>query len=367
MMKTFISIIAICSMVLAGSQPARQILDREEKIQKLDHRKDKLLDALVKINTKNKKLTYDLDKLTKEKEMLEVDLEQNIKEIKSISAKLIETRKMLTERIKTLGKIKGENILKSMLMFPKISQIEKNIKMMGIIAAYDVTSVQDYYNDRIKLKDKIEKSKNRIASIKELGASISAKKDKLDQEYLVKAKFLDSIKKSRILNISELKKLKNKHRDLNIDDSGILDFLTSNSLLTQKGNLLSPINGKIEEKFGFQNYEDYSSFKNLGVFIGSNLNQKVNAIYTGKVIELGFLNGLGTFLILDHGDNYYSIYGNIKELKVKKGDLAKTGQVIAKADDQYIDHQTGLYFELRHYSKVLNPQQWIGGWNEAGN
>lgn len=367
MIIKFLFILLIALGAIAENESAEALLLRQKKILQLEKKQNQILQALIKINTKNKKLTYELDKISKEKELLEVSLEKNIKEIKSISTKLSDTRKMLTERVKTLGRFNGENILKSMLMFPKLSQIEKNIKMMGVIAAYDITSIQEYYNDKISLKEKIDKSRKRIAAIEELGKDIEKRKINLDFEYKTKSAFLEKIKKSKIFKISELKKIRSNNAALNIDDSGVLDFLTTESLADKKGKLISPIKGTISEKFGFQSFEDYSSFKNLGVFVTSELNQSVSSIYNGQVVEHGNLKGLGNYLIVDHGDNYYSVYANLKEIKVKKGDLIKTGQAIAQVDEQYIDNQSGLYFELRHYSKVLNPHLWIGGWNEATN
>jgi septal ring factor EnvC (AmiA/AmiB activator) len=82
-------------------------------------------------------------------------------------------------------------------------------------------------------------------------------------------------------------------------------------------------------------------------------------------VQKSQINGLGEFLILDHGDNYYSVYGNLKDIQVNLGDTIKTGQVMAKADQKYLNKDSGLYFEIRHYSNVLNPEQWIGGWDEA--
>lgn len=342
---------------------AEDVLIKQKKIEQLDAKKNQIIRALIKINTKNKKLNYELEKLTKEKELVEMNLKANLQDIKSITTKLTDTRRMLTERIKTLSKFKGENILKSMMMFPKLSQIEKNIKMMGAIASYDMISIQEYYNDKIILKEKIEKSKKRIATLEELTKSIEDKRQDLENEYSTKSAFLEKIKKSRIFNANQLKNLYSNSTDVN--DSGVLDFLTTTSLREMRGKLFAPIKGSINEKFGYHNEAEFSAFKNMGVFIGSEPDQKVSSIYLGKVIEKNHIKGLGEFLIVDHGENYYSVYGNLKEVSVKVGDVVQAAQVIAKVDQRYINNQTGLYFELRHYSNVLNPQQWIGGWDES--
>lgn len=353
------SIIRLVLIILIFVQ-VKSVADTQDE---LDVKQKQIIKALMKINTKSKKLNFDLDKLTKEKDLVEMSLKSNQQEIKAITSKLTETRRTLTERIKTLSKFKGENILKSMMMFPKLSQIEKNIKMMGLIAAYDMTSIQEYYNDKISLKEKIDKSKKRIATLEELSKNIEDKKKDLDRDYQVKTNFLEKIKKSKMFNQTQLTRINKANSD--VDDSGVLDFLTKQSLAPEKGKLAAPVSGKVLEHFGYHNIEEFSSFKNSGVFIHADQNQKVSAIYQGRVVQKSQINGLGEFLILDHGDNYYSVYGNLKEIQVNLGDMIKTGQALAKVDQKYLNNDSGLYFEIRHYSNVLNPEQWIGGWDEA--
>lgn len=329
----------------------------------LDIKQKQIIRALVKINTKSKKLNFELDKLNKEKDLVEMSLKSNQQDIKNITLKLSETRKSLTDRIKTLSKFKGENILKSMMMFPKLSQIEKNVKMMGLIAAYDMTSLQEYYNDKILLKEKLDKARKRLASLEELSKNIEEKKKDLDRDYQVKVSFLEKIKKSKIFNQAQLSQINKANTE--VDDSGVLDFLTKQSLAGEKGKLIAPVAGKLFEHFGYKNSEEFSSFKNTGVFVLTEKNQKVAAIYPGRVVQKSQINGLGDFVILDHGDNYYSVYGNLKEVQVNVGDIIKMGQALAKVDQKYLNFDAGLYFEIRHYSNVLNPEQWIGGWDEA--
>lgn len=353
------------SFTSQGEEKVNQLYNStKSKIEELDRKQDQIVNALIKINIKTKKMTYEIDKLAKEKELLEIGLEKNIQVIKETSAKMSETRKEFVNKFKMLNRFKGEDILKTALMFPKLSQIEKNAKMMGLIAANDIISIQEYFEGKAKLKEKILFSKKKIVDLNTITKDIEQKKLNLESEYKSKTSFLEKIKKSTLFSLSRLEKFKKNKKDSNLNDSGVLDFLTSESLAEKKGKILSPIEGRIIETYGYQEKETNAYLNNSGVFVSASENQPVRSIYQGLVIEEGFVNGLGNFIIIDHGDNYYSVYGNIKKLSIKKGDRLKTGQILASIDHQYIDNQLGLYFELRHYSKVLNPQNWIGGWNE---
>jgi septal ring factor EnvC (AmiA/AmiB activator) len=72
----------------------------------------------------------------------------------------------------------------------------------------------------------------------------------------------------------------------------------------------------------------------------------------GSVIFSGFLPSYGKTLILDHRDHYYSIYSGLQTIKVAVGDEISRGGTLGQTE-------TGLYFEIRHFSEPENPASWI--------
>ncbi len=131
-----------------------------------------------------------------------------------------------------------------------------------------------------------------------------------------------------------------------------LSFEDNSPFLTRK--LVKPLNTNIAIPFGAER----NGTRNNGVLFHSVENQPVVAISNGKVMYAGFLPGFGDVIVLDHGDNYMSIYGGIK-LKVQKGQKVTTGQEIANTG--YIANQPmgGIYFELRHMGMPVNPSKLV--------
>ena len=53
-----------------------------------------------------------------------------------------------------------------------------------------------------------------------------------------------------------------------------------------------------------------------------------------------------------------SLYGHNQSLHKSVGDWVETGDLIAKAGDSGGEETSGLYFEIRHNGKPMNPSAW---------
>ncbi|RZT05850.1 Septal ring factor EnvC, activator of murein hydrolases AmiA and AmiB [Duganella sp. CF402] len=123
-----------------------------------------------------------------------------------------------------------------------------------------------------------------------------------------------------------------------------------------KGQLRAPVAGKVAAKFGSKR-GDGPSWK--GVFIRSAEGADVHAIAGGRVVFADWLRGFGNLIIVDHGSQYMSIYGNNQSLLKRAGDIVKAGDPIASAGNSGGNEESGLYFELRHQGAAFDPAGWV--------
>ena len=123
-----------------------------------------------------------------------------------------------------------------------------------------------------------------------------------------------------------------------------------------KGQLRAPVSGKVEAKFGSKR-GDGPSWK--GVFIRAAEGADVRAIAGGRVVFAEWLRGFGNLIIVDHGGQYMSIYGNNQSLLKRAGDIVKAGDPIASAGNSGGNEESGLYFELRHQGRPFDPVGWV--------
>jgi septal ring factor EnvC (AmiA/AmiB activator) len=79
----------------------------------------------------------------------------------------------------------------------------------------------------------------------------------------------------------------------------------------------------------------------------------------GQVVFSEWLRGFGNLIIIDHGSQYMTIYGNNQSVLKQAGDVVKMGDVIASAGNSGGNEQSGLYFEMRHRGRAFDPLGWI--------
>jgi septal ring factor EnvC (AmiA/AmiB activator) len=96
-----------------------------------------------------------------------------------------------------------------------------------------------------------------------------------------------------------------------------------------------------------------------GLFIAARAGEEVRAIADGRVVFADWLRGFGNLLIIDHGDAYMSLYGNNESLYKRVGDSIRGGESIASVGASGGNSDSGLYFELRHQGRPLDPLDWV--------
>ena len=97
--------------------------------------------------------------------------------------------------------------------------------------------------------------------------------------------------------------------------------------------------------------------KNNGIDIATKQGAQVRSVFEGEVSGVVSIPGAGKAVIIRHGD-YLSVYSNLADSFVQKGDKIKTKQYIGSAltDD---DNKTEVHFEIWKGSVTQNPASWI--------
>jgi len=143
-------------------------------------------------------------------------------------------------------------------------------------------------------------------------------------------------------------------------------ILTGKSFYGNKGKLPWPVEkGEITEKFGKNPHPVHANVftYNNGVDISTIKGANVRAIYEGVVSSVLVIPGAGKVIILAHG-SYRTVYTNLKESYVKKGDKVTTKQLIGSLLPETNGKTSEAHFEIRQITKDgiknLNPAYWLG-------
>ena len=128
-----------------------------------------------------------------------------------------------------------------------------------------------------------------------------------------------------------------------------------------KGRLPWPVEGGfIARGFGRQKHPTLKNIEitNNGIDIRTDEAAAVRAISDGTVAGVQFVPGHDYTVIIRHG-NYYTVYSNLSETSLSKGDAVRAKQPIGRVSSNPITGASELHFELWHQKERLNPVGWI--------
>ena len=124
-----------------------------------------------------------------------------------------------------------------------------------------------------------------------------------------------------------------------------------------RGKLRFPVRGELTGRFGAP--RGASGIEAKGVFIRAPEGQAVRAVARGQVVYADWMRGFGNLVIIDHGENYFSVYANTDSVLKQVGEIVGPGDTIATTGASGGSEETGLYFELRHLGRAFDPLKWV--------
>lgn len=142
--------------------------------------------------------------------------------------------------------------------------------------------------------------------------------------------------------------------DRNIQAPPIMGIGSADSFSRMQGRLKKPVDGVPTGLFG-QSRSGGDVWK--GVFY-STAPATVESIALGTVSYADELDGYGKVVVVDHGENYISIYAGLSEISAGKGQPVSAGSKIGTSGS-LPDGEEGLYLQIRYQGQVLNPSSWI--------
>jgi septal ring factor EnvC (AmiA/AmiB activator) len=127
-----------------------------------------------------------------------------------------------------------------------------------------------------------------------------------------------------------------------------------------KGRLPFPIAGRAEIRTVRR-----AGASGPGVEMVAAVGTPVRAVYAGRVAFADKYDPFGQIVILDHGDHYYTLMGDLASIDVRVGDDLSAGAKVgtvgrAAAAESSKTSGSELYFEVRHGSNTVEPGPWLG-------
>lgn len=226
--------------------------------------------------------------------------------------------------------------------------IELKIKELSVKKKEKIQLVNKQLTERATILSEREET-NRIVEV--LSKKESNLKRELDDKKRV-AKRLQNEIEELIKREAE----KNKFGRLTPEERIISTDFSKN-----KGRLPWPTEqGIVTEQFGEHRHAVIKNLtiRNNGIDITSVPNSVVRAIFKGTVSKVFTIKGANSTVIIRHG-NFYSVYHNLINVRVKIGDQISTKQYIGEVFTDLRNSETVLHFEIWRELEKQNPEDWL--------
>lgn len=338
------------------------IAGQQQKIDSSEQIKRNLLQELVQINSR---LQEKLDKQRElEKQMADQQslIDQEKAKLQNFINDKQDVQRLLQNRIKSyymMGKIGAANVLFSTENLPQMLQFRESFVNLIAYDRHIVSEFQKAINKLQRVNTALELEKGVLNDFitlakQEQTAANSIKKEKealltqIRTQKRLHEQAVKEMKKATDDFTRSLKALKKKSKKL--DHAFRLD----------KGKHPAPLPGKVIGLFG-QNRKNKLGIKSkpTGITIATTGNNKVHAIFDGKVTLATYRKGYGNTVIIDHGFKYSSVVSRLEKILIKKGATVKQGDVIGLTGDTATLMEEGIFFEIKHGKKYLDPLKWI--------
>lgn len=133
----------------------------------------------------------------------------------------------------------------------------------------------------------------------------------------------------------------------------------STSFEDNKNKFAWPVSGFVSQKFGRQQHPVLKGIviQNDGVNIQTKQGEGVHSIFNGEVSRVAFTPGIGSTVIIKHGD-FFTVYTGLKDISVKQGQKVNTNQEIGNVLSN-AEGISELRFQIRKNFDALDPQEWL--------
>ncbi|MCD6224262.1 MAG: peptidoglycan DD-metalloendopeptidase family protein [Deltaproteobacteria bacterium] len=305
----------------------------------------------------------------KEVEDFEKQIDKTRMEYDALSAEVESCEEYISLRLVALYKLNALGGMYILASSDSIGELYQRKRAFEQILGYDEEVRSNLLDSRLRLqrvKDRLNSRKNEKLSLEK---SINEHILLMSREQVERSKLLDDIRNKKSLESASLaslnesaKALDNTIRALILEPEAHKSAagLQTYGFSSMKGFLRMPVKGRIVNFFGpYKNSKfNMKSFRK-GIDIKIVKGTPVRAVSNGTIIYAKWFKGYGNMIIIDHGENYYTVYAHAEEIFIAKGDIVEEGDVVATVGDTGSMIGSSLHFEIRHHGKPIDPLEWI--------
>ena len=347
-----ILILAFLPIEARASDPlAETVLRTQHSISEADAEGRRILGSLYAINKRMKKITLEKGHLTDELFSVQGSAKDTAHVIAGLEGQIVEQKASLRTRLRTLYKLSGQSYVAILFSQRSPAELDEALRGLRTIADRDHRLIRSYQLNVAAHRDQRLKLRQQVEKLVVLERKIRAQEEKLVAEHRAKTAVVSGLEASKAAQIERLQTLR----------AGADGVSLKSSFFESKGRLGAPLAGAVTRGFGaIVDERTKAQLSHKGWQISGARGAPISAVFDGSIAYSGWIAGYGNVIVVDHGDHYYSVYGNSAKPRFKSGDAIQRGQTIGEVGATAWRDGGGIYFEIRHFSDPEDPARWVG-------
>ena len=297
-------------------------------------------------------------------------------EVQGLEGQRSQQERALARRLRAMYKVQAQGGALP-LLFSGDDPVARAVALRHLtsLATLDARLIQEYRGTSDRLEDRRRREESRERELADLKSDAQREQTEVDRDAARRRALLARVRDERAYHERMVGELSEATRRL---EAFIRDLQARQRRLARvppakpgleppgvgfgafRGRLPWPTDGRIIAAFGAQVHPRFGTrtFRN-GVDIEGGEGRDVAAVYGGHVLYTGWFKGYGNLIILDHENEYYTLYAHVADILVKEGDDVRQGQRIGTVGDTGSLEGPRLYFEVRFQGKPQDPEQWL--------
>lgn len=281
------------------------------------------------------------------------------KEKQQLSSQKSTQERLLAKQLRSAYTTGQHDYLKLLLNQEQSEKIQRTISYYQYLNKARIEEIEKFKATIAQLMLVTTQHQEQVAQLQKLKENQQQQQLALKNNKTNRSKTLASLSKKLLSDKQKLAKLKNEEAHLTAALQKLTELIRKEIDLTGlsklKRKLAWPVKGRLLRSFGSRKQ---GHLKWKGVLLGAPIGRQVQTIHNGTVLFSDWLKGYGLLTVIDHGDGYMSLYAHNQTLLKSVGDRVETGEPIALIGQSGGQYQAGLYFEIRHQGKAVNPKLW---------
>lgn len=342
----------------------RSILTLQNQLKNQRQEKNQLQNQIENVEIDAAKLNRSIGSLTRKikttTRQLKVLQDKKIK----LGKRIDEQRSAIAEQIRAAHKTGAEEPIKLLLNQQDPQLLARNLKYYDYLLQARSQNIKQFTDDINQLEITAEAIKKTSIGLAKSKKSLEADRKNLAANVQKRKTILYKLDKSLKSGNEQLANYQKQQERLETVVNAVKKAAATiapaknyPSFISGKGKLSWPVKGKLSHSFGSPRGGDLHWD---GWLISASSGAEVRAIHPGRVVFSDYLRGFGLLVIIDHGDDFMSLYAHSHELMRETGDWVQSGQIISRAGNSGGLTDTALYFEIREKGIPVNPKIWLG-------